>query len=141
MSTALNDSLTFPHVGQVFCLERTVTHVKPQRVSHEVVVGLTSRGPDRATPQDLLRFVRGHWTIENNVHWVRDTAWREDASKIRTGAAPRIMASLRNAVLGVLALKGQRKITETLRRMAWKADRAIALVMQRPNGIRADCRP
>ncbi|MDA8206478.1 MAG: hypothetical protein M0Z36_10440, partial [Thermaerobacter sp.] len=75
---------------------------------------------------------RGHWTIENNVHWVRDTAWREDASKIRTGAAPRIMASLRNAVLGVLALKGQRNITENLRRMAWKADRAIALVMQAP---------
>ena len=81
---------------------------------------------------DILRFVRGHWTIENNVHWVRDTAWREDASKIRTGAAPRIMASLRNAVWGVLALKGQHKITENLRRMAWKADRAITLVMQAP---------
>ncbi len=61
-------------------------------------MGLTSRGPDRGTPQDLLRFVRGHWTIENNVHWVRDTAWREDASKIHTAAAPPIMANLRNAV-------------------------------------------
>ncbi len=129
MRTALNDSLTFSHVDQAFRLERTVTHVKRQQVTHEVVVGLTSRGPDQATPQDLLRFVRGHSTIENDVHWVRDTAWREDASKVRTGAAPRIMASLRNAVLGVLALKGQRKITENLRRVAWKADRAIVWVM------------
>ncbi len=35
------------------------------------------------------------------MHWVRDTAWREDVSKIRTGAAPRVMASLRNAVLEI----------------------------------------
>ena len=135
----MNDALTFPHVGQVFCLERTVTRVKRQRVSHEVVVGLTSRGPDRATPQDLLRFVRGHGTIENNVHGVRDTAWREDASKIRTGAAPSIMASLRNAVLGVLALKGQRKLTENPAphsresRSSHRLDNASALTASDPN--------
>ncbi len=132
MSTALNNYLTFPHVAQVFRLERTVMHVKRQTVTHEVVVGVTSRGPDRATPQDLLRFIRGHWTIENNVHWVRDTPWRADASKVRTGAAPRVLASFRNAVLGMLAIKHERKVTENLRRMAWDPARAIALVTEAP---------
>jgi hypothetical protein len=83
-STALNDYLYFPDVAQVFRLERTVTHIKSQKVTHEIVVGVTSRGPDQASPTHLLlRLVRGPWTIEKNVHWVPGTAWREDASKVR----------------------------------------------------------
>ncbi len=42
------------------------------------VVGLCSRGPGKRSPEALLKAVRLHWTIENNVHGVRDVNWRED---------------------------------------------------------------
>jgi hypothetical protein len=49
----------------------------------------------RASPADLLAYVRAHWTIENKIHWVRDVTLGEDASRVRTGNAPRVMATLR----------------------------------------------
>ena len=52
--------------------------------------------PERAGPADLLRLSRGHWAIENQVHYVRDVTFGEDASRIRSGAAPQAMAAMRN---------------------------------------------
>ncbi|GGU50974.1 hypothetical protein GCM10010178_49700 [Lentzea flava] len=63
------------------------------------VLGITSLTPDRAGPTELAYHTRNHWRIENRLHWIRDTAHTEDASRIRTGHAPRTMASLRNLAI------------------------------------------
>ncbi len=70
--------------------------------------------------QDLLAMVRAHWRIENTLHSVREVTLGEDASAVRSGAAPRVMAALRNAILGVLHRRGWRNIAAALRHYAWR---------------------
>ena len=73
---------------------RGVHHHQPQR--------------PRGRPRAHRRYVRGHWTIENKVHWVRDVTFREDSSRVRTGPRPRIMATLRNLAMGLIRQAGYR---------------------------------
>jgi hypothetical protein len=76
---------------------------------------ITSAGPEWADAGVLLGWWRGHWGIENRVHWVRDVTLGEDASRIRTDAAPEVMAGLRNAAISLLRLSGADNIAEALR--------------------------
>ncbi|WP_433229033.1 ISAs1 family transposase [Actinomadura formosensis] len=87
-------NLPFPHVNQVFLIERYVTGPDGKPISSIAQLGVASPTADQATAADLAGYVRGQWTIEV-LHWLRDTTWREDNSTIRTRSGPRIMASLR----------------------------------------------
>lgn len=69
------------------------------KTSCEVVYAVTSLSRERAGPAELLALARQHWAIENRLHWRRDVALREDASRIRSGAAPQALAALRNTAL------------------------------------------
>ena len=69
----------------------------------EVVHGISSLSPERADAKRLLELNRGHWGIENGLHYVRDVTMGEDASRIRKGAAPQVMAALRNSVVHLLS--------------------------------------
>lgn len=69
----------------------------------QVVHGITSLSPQRADAQRLLELVRGHWGIENGLHYRRDVTMGEDASRVRKGVAPQVMAALRNSVLHILS--------------------------------------
>ena len=69
---------------------------------------------DRASPADLARYVRGQWAIES-LHWIRDTLYREDESRVRTRSGPRVMATLRNLAIGALHLAGRHDTTEATR--------------------------
>ncbi|MET7784848.1 hypothetical protein ABZT28_56240 [Streptomyces sp. NPDC005388] len=66
-----------------------------------------------------------HWAIENQLHHVRDTAWTEDAFRVRPGTAPRAMAGLRNLAIGALRLAGHRSIAAGLRHHARNATRPL----------------
>jgi hypothetical protein len=79
------------------------------------VLGVTSLSAREAAPVHLATYVRGHWSIENKVHWARDVTFREDASQVRTGSRPRIMTTLRNLVLGLLRRAGYTRIAATIR--------------------------
>ena len=57
---------------------------------------------ERIGPEHLLRHVRGHWGVENRLYYVRGVTFGEDASLTRKGAAPEVMAALRNLVLAIL---------------------------------------
>jgi predicted transposase YbfD/YdcC len=70
--------------------------------------------------------VRGHWQIENALHWVRDVAFAEDRSRIRTGHGPQVMASLRNLVISILRLLGVTNIAAALRRHSRNPTRPLA---------------
>jgi len=97
----------WPGLRQGFELRRERT-VKGQKTV-EVVYGVTSLRPERADARRLLAIVRGHWHIENRLHWVRDVTLGEDACRVRKGAAPQVLAALRNACVHLLSLEAARE--------------------------------
>jgi hypothetical protein len=74
--------------------------------SVKVVFGIASLPPAQADATRLAALVRGHWGIENRLHWVRDVVCGEDASRIHTGKAPQVMAVFRNLAISFLGLLG-----------------------------------
>jgi predicted transposase YbfD/YdcC len=127
-STELNDYLDFPHVQQVFAIERTRRKLDGSLLSHEVVYGLTSRTVEKASPAQILAFNRGHWSIENKLHWVRDVTFDEDRSQVRKGRGAHLMATLRNIAISLLRLAGAKNIAAALRRGARNMGQALRLV-------------
>ncbi|MDF1530067.1 MAG: ISAs1 family transposase, partial [Sedimenticola sp.] len=125
-ASALNDYLDWPGVQQVFQLKRT--HKKSGEQSTEIVYGITSLSPEYASPDQLLIYTRQHWTIENQVHWVRDVVFAEDLSHVRTLQLPYVMASLRNLILTVLRAHGYSQISKTRRHFALRPLDALALI-------------
>jgi hypothetical protein len=106
--------LPFPHVDQVWLVERHVTDTTGAPISAVAALGLTSLSADRAGPAQVADLVRRHWGIEV-LHWLRDTVYREDDSTARTGSGPRVMAALRSLAIGAHRLAGRRDITEATR--------------------------
>lgn len=100
-STALNDYLDFPHVGQIFLIERERIDKKTGAHSLEVVLGITSRSPQEASPERVLAINRGHWSVES-VHHIIDWNYDEDRSRIRTGHGPENVTRLRRFAVEVL---------------------------------------
>lgn len=127
-TTRLNTYLDWPGVAQVCLIERTRRIRGKQTV--ETVAAITSLPPEQADAADLLRIARDHWKIENRLHWVRDMSFGEDACRVRTGAAPQVLAALRNAGLGLLRACSVENIAAALRRHAAKPLEAIKLVLQ-----------
>jgi len=119
--------ITFPHAQHAFLIERYVTHHGSGQRSAHVALGVTSLTGNAAHPDQIHRYVRGQWAIENRLHWVRDVTYGEDASRVRTGTAPRVMASLRNLATSALRLAGHPNIAQALRYMARDATRPLAL--------------
>ncbi len=114
-------------MNQVGLLERT-RRIKG-KTTVETVCVITSLGRERASAKQLLAISRGHWGIENRLHWVRDMSLGEDACRVRTGEAPEILAAIRNAVLRLIRSSGLNEIAATLRRHAAKPLEAVRLVM------------
>lgn len=124
-STLLNDYLEWPHVAQVCTIERVVT--RKGRTTCETGYAITSLRPDQADAARLAAIWRGHWGIENRLHWVRDVTFDEDRSQIRTGHAPHIVAALRNTAIGILRRAGHANIAAALRTYAAKPREVLAL--------------
>lgn len=117
----------FPHVGQVVQIRRTRT-VKAKK-SVELVYLISDMDMIAARPEEIAAWVKGHWGIENRVHYVRDVTFREDASRIRTGSGPRVMATLRNLALGMQRAAGHVNIAAVCRRYQLCIQDAIKLVL------------
>ncbi len=124
--THLNGYLDWPGLGQVCCVERTRRHKGRETV--ERAYAITSLPPERADAARLLDIWRGHWGIENRLHWVRDVVFGEDQSQVRTGSAPQLLAALRNLVTGVLRLGGVTNISAALRHYGWKPWETLTLI-------------
>ena len=94
----------------------------------KTLCGITSLTPHKADPSRILQLNRGHWSIENSLHYVRDVTFREDHSSIRTNHAPRVMASLRNCIISIFRSLGKTAIAQTLRTMTYKPHLALKLL-------------
>ncbi|MFG2175512.1 ISAs1 family transposase [Streptomyces niveus] len=117
--------LAFPHAMQAVQIVRRRRIVTTGKVTLERVYAVTDLTAGQAEAQEIAHRVRAHWGIENKIHHVRDTSWSEDTSRVRTGNAPRAMASLRNLALGALRLAGRTNIAAGLRHHARDATRAL----------------
>jgi predicted transposase YbfD/YdcC len=129
-STDLTGYLDWPDVAQVFRLERTW---QERGIPHRALrYGITSLRPDQADPARLLALRRGHWAIENRLHRHKDVAFGEDASLVRLGQGPTVMALLRDAAITLLHRAGVHQIAARLRTHSQHPTQAVALVVGAP---------
>jgi hypothetical protein len=91
----------WPGLKQAFRLTRTRT--EGGVTTKEVAYGITSLAEQEADAARLLRLARGHWQIENGLHWVRDVTMGEDKCRVRKGSAPQALAALRNAAIHLVS--------------------------------------
>jgi predicted transposase YbfD/YdcC len=105
-SPLLADYSDWPELAQVFKLERHSTNTLGETKT-QVRYGITSLPAYLANPQRLLELSRGHWGIENGLHYRRDVTLREDHTQLRMGHAPEMLAVLNNIVLGLFARLGE----------------------------------
>jgi predicted transposase YbfD/YdcC len=101
-SSLLNDYLDWPHLGQVFKLERRFTTLATGAVEYEVQYGLTSLTAQQASPERLLQIVRSEWGIENGLHYRRDVTFHEDRTRMTDKRLGRAMAAINNLVIGLI---------------------------------------
>lgn len=121
--------LGFPHAAQAIQVVRRARPTK--RRGHwrtETVYAICTLPAEHAQPAELAAWIRGHWSIENRLHWVRDVTFGEDLHQARTGSGPQVMATLRNLAISLLRFAGHTNIARALRHHARHPDQAIALV-------------
>jgi predicted transposase YbfD/YdcC len=127
--TAVAAGLAFPHAAQALQIVRRRRPLTGKKWSTQTVYAVTSLTALRARPAELARIVRGHWGIEDRLHWVRDVVYDEDRSQVRTGNGPRVMASLRNLAIAILRLTGHASIAAALRYHARQPGRPLRTIM------------
>jgi predicted transposase YbfD/YdcC len=111
----------FPHAAQVLQVTRKTRDLRDGNIRRwrtVVVYAVTSLAFAQASPARLADLIRGHWAIENGLHYVRDVTFAEDASRVRTGTAPQVMVCLRNLVIGALSRAGPVNLAAALRQHA-----------------------
>ena len=109
--------IDFPHVTRVARIRRDGYDTDGQLISKEIVHAVTSLHAGQASAAALAGIARGQWGIES-VHWLRDTAWTEDANTGYAGNGPQVMATLRNLAISLLYLAGVKEVTRTLQAIA-----------------------
>ena len=127
-STLLTPDTDWPGLAQVYEYHIERHNTQTGEITQQTQYGITSLTPEKASAEDLLKIRRGHWTIENKLHWIRDVVFKEDASHARTGSIPHVMAALRNTAISVLRFAGRTKISKTLRQLADKPKLAVNLI-------------
>lgn len=112
VSSLLKDYTRWPYLEQVFKLERIVTR-RWGKTTREVRYGVTSLPATVAQAERLLYIARAEWGIENGLHYRRDVTLHEDSSRMRRRTAPHVLATLNNAVIGIVAEHGATNLAKS----------------------------
>jgi predicted transposase YbfD/YdcC len=118
------DGIDFPHASQVARIRRDRYDADGTQISKEIVHAVTSLGTGQASATGLAAIARGQWGIES-VHWLRDTAWREDQNTGYAGNGPQVMACLRNIAVSLLHIAGVTEILRTLQAICRDRNRIL----------------
>ena len=113
--TAVAAGLAFPHAAQAIQIvrrRRQLNGKNSKKWSAETVYAITSLTAIQARPAELARIARGHWGIEDRLHWVRDVSLGEDAAASRTGSGPATLATIRAAIIAALKDAGYLHVPE-----------------------------
>ena len=132
VSSLLNDYLDWPHVAQVFRVERLVWHCQYGGRTREIIYGLTSLSAQKAGPAKLLSLTRNYWGIENGWHYRRDVTLHEDATRLTVGQAGHNMAILNNLVIGLCLSQGFNNLAQARRRFCARPQEALQLILTAP---------
>lgn len=127
-SSLLHGYCDWPGMQQVFRLER-YRQPKHRPATTEIVYGITSLAAASAAPEALLALTRRHWAIENQLHYVRDVSLREDACRLKSPRAQRVMAVLNNLVLALLPRTPFAFLPDAQRFFNAHLSRALALLL------------
>jgi predicted transposase YbfD/YdcC len=127
--TAVAAGLAFPHAAQAIQIIRRRRLSGKKKWSRETVYAITSLTATQASPAELAAIIRGHWAIEDRLHWVRDMDYDEDRSQVRTASGPPVMATLRNLAITILRLAGHASIAAAIRHHARRPDRPLQTIM------------
>jgi predicted transposase YbfD/YdcC len=119
VTTELNEHLSFPYVEQSFKVERSTLNRKTGELSKVVAYGITSKTPQMATAEQVLKDNRQHWTIENSCHYILDWNFDEDRSRISKGYGPENMTRLRRFAIGIIKSKGVRSVAQKMRQLCF----------------------
>lgn len=122
-STALNEYLDFPFVGQVFAIQRHTIKKTTGKESLEIAYGLTSHSPVSANAEQVLEFNRGHWAVESH-HYILDWNWNEDRCTIRTGHGPANITRMRRFATSLIKTISKDTVASTIEKLA----RSVRLV-------------
>ncbi len=117
--------LAFPHAAQALRITRQTRPLSGGTWRTITVYAITSLAFGQATPAGLANWIRGHWQIEA-LHHIRDVTCAEDASQIRTGSGPQVMATLRNLAISIFRQTGHTSIAAACRHHARNAARPLA---------------
>ena len=112
--------------------------VDGQRTRKEIVYGIVSLPACLAGPEHLNHYVRGHWCVENRLHWTRDVTFHEDNSQLRTGTAPRALASFRNLTLNTYRLAGRANIAHAAGTYTTAPTRSPSTAYSKPSPNRTE---
>lgn len=105
------ESSGFPHARQAVRAARTVTHKQTGEVTEGARLFVSSIAAGERTAREMAHLVRGHWTVENNIHWLRDAVSREDTCRQRHPGAACALALLRTALLAPVRAAGHQSLT------------------------------
>ncbi|GAC1397767.1 MAG: hypothetical protein NVS4B12_29160 [Ktedonobacteraceae bacterium] len=128
VSSMLANYSTWPELAQVFKLESQRTDALG-RTKTETRYGVTSLPAQVANAKRLLELTRGHWGIENGLHYRRDVTLCEDHAQVRMGHAPQMLAVLNNTVLGLFAHQGEVNVAHARREFAYHLEKALATLV------------
>jgi len=129
----LTESSDWPYLQQVFKLERRRVLGVTGEIQTEIVYGVTSLTAQAANPQRLLELNRGHWGIENGLHYRRDVTLREDAGRTKFKRFGQVIASLNNLIIGLTIGRGWTNLAQARRYYEAHPDLALKLLFQRPS--------
>ena len=129
VSSELNAYVDFPHVKQVFRLQRVIQQQKTGKITYQVVFGITSLSAEACSPDRLMQLIRHHWHIENRLHYVRDVSFREDACRIREPKRQRVLAAINNLVIGLIRQCDFDYVPEARRFFSLNYDKALQLLL------------
>jgi predicted transposase YbfD/YdcC len=125
----ISAGILFPHAAQAIQVTRKVRRRSTRKWRTETVYAVTDLTAEQGRPDQLATWLRGHWCIENRLHWVRDVTFAEDLSRVRTGNAPQVMATLRNLAISLLRLTGATNIAKALRHHARDTKYPLTLLL------------
>jgi len=126
VSPLSGDYLGWPEVKRVFRLHRR--RFERGEWKEEWAYGITSLSAKEASAADLLSWSRGHWGIENSLHYIRDVTFHEDRCRTRSRNLAQLLAAGRNWAIALLRRLGYRGIPEGLEDFAEDRSRAIRVV-------------